>query len=257
MLSFISGELMAALDERIIIYTNTGLAYEVYYKHENLPAAVEPGMHFSCWLAQVFQKDGTSRLYGFPDIYAKQVYEIASTVAGFGPKTAFTLASEVEFERFAAAISYKKPELLGKIKGIGSRMTSRLVNDLHGKSFNIFGSDGFSSSPTVFDESFARLLDDSGIEFKAETNGQTGSKKQKSENENAEEAFLGDLFPLLNDLGGPMDAVMVVDGLVNLGFSQEEAGLALRKALEDNAEAWKDGTYDSKKLFEESLKRLS
>lgn len=72
-------------------------------------------------------------LYGFVDIIEYSVFQKILTVQGIGEKSAINILSQIEPEKLLKAINEKDLKTLSSFKGVGPKVTARIIEKLHGK----------------------------------------------------------------------------------------------------------------------------
>lgn len=98
-----------------------GVGYSVYTPH-GLTDGEQVELHVSTHV-----RDDRIVLYGFTSAAEKDIYESLIRVNGVGPSSALALIGTLGGSGVAAAIRAKKPDELGKVKGVGRKTATAIV----------------------------------------------------------------------------------------------------------------------------------
>ena len=131
MIARISGILLEATFTEAIIDVH-GIGYLVNIPMSTYDKLPQPGNEVVLFTVMAVREDDIS-LYGFAGREEKQLYEVAISVNGIGPKLAMTIISSLPVHSFCHAINNGDLNLLKKISGIGKRTAERLLVELKGK----------------------------------------------------------------------------------------------------------------------------
>lgn len=131
MISYISGTIQALHTQSVTILTNSGIGYEVFVsKHllnkvtTNLPIEL---------IIYTNVKEDSWTLFGFEDIQAKDFFTIVLGISGVGPKTAFTIVSNVTLAQVFQAIQKGDVSILEDIPGLGKKTAAKVMLELSQK----------------------------------------------------------------------------------------------------------------------------
>src|SRR5690625_4280815 len=78
-------------------------------------------------------REDTQSLYGFMEIFEREVFMKLISVSGIGTNTARTMLSSLSPEQAVQAITSEDVEVLKSVKGIGVKTAQRLIIDLKDK----------------------------------------------------------------------------------------------------------------------------
>lgn len=150
MIGHLQGEVLFSDGTESVILTNSGIGYQVYI-HQVLPE----GSLTSVFISHVI-REASEDLYGFRTIREKKMFEMLTSVKGVGPKSAFSLASNVGVDHIINAISLDDKKTLTKAPGIGAKAAAQMILDLQKKVSKIkmysnktLGMNGLSSIPAM------------------------------------------------------------------------------------------------------------
>jgi Holliday junction DNA helicase RuvA len=127
MIGHLQGEVLFSDGSESVILTNSGIGYQVYI-HQVLPE----GSLASIFISHVI-REASEELYGFRTIREKKMFEMLTSVKGVGPKSAFSLASNVGVDQIINAITMDDKKTLTKAPGIGAKAAAQMILDLQNK----------------------------------------------------------------------------------------------------------------------------
>ena len=127
MIGHLQGEVLFSDGVESVILTNSGIGYQVYI-HQVLPE----GSLASIFISHVI-REASEELYGFRTIREKKMFEMLTSVKGVGPKSAFSLASNVGVDQIINAITMDDKKTLTKAPGIGAKAAAQMILDLQNK----------------------------------------------------------------------------------------------------------------------------
>ncbi|MEK7162762.1 MAG: Holliday junction branch migration protein RuvA [Patescibacteria group bacterium] len=96
---------------------------------KNLPK-IESEIKFFCFLAI---KRGGVDICGFLSEKELEIFELLNSVSGIGPKSALEITGVSNIEKFLAAVSGARADILEKSFGIGKKKAERIVLELKDK----------------------------------------------------------------------------------------------------------------------------
>ena len=150
MIGHLQGEVLFSDGVESVILTNSGIGYQVYI-HQVLPE----GSFVSVFISHVI-REASEELYGFKTIREKKMFEMLTSVKGVGPKSAFSLASNIGVDHIINAITMDDKKTLTKAPGIGAKAAAQMILDLQNKVSKIkmysnktLGVSGLSSNPSI------------------------------------------------------------------------------------------------------------
>ncbi|MCB9094889.1 MAG: Holliday junction branch migration protein RuvA [Halobacteriovoraceae bacterium] len=125
MIAYLEGSVLAVDEQKIIIKTQQGLGYEVFYRGNATKKA-------ALYITQVI-KEKAIELYGFESFDEKKFFEQLLSVNGVGPKSAYSLISTLGEARLRDAIFMEDVATIKKAPGIGPKAAKQIILDLKGK----------------------------------------------------------------------------------------------------------------------------
>ena len=78
-------------------------------------------------------REDALELFGFENSWEKRVFLLLTSVSGIGPRTAMTVLSHTDAERFLEAVVREDKPSLTSISGIGKKTADRLIVELSDK----------------------------------------------------------------------------------------------------------------------------
>ncbi len=94
--------------------------------YERLPAEGETVRLLTTFVV----REDAHRLYGFATADERAFFALLQTVTGVGPQVALGIVSALPVREFRAAVAAADPTRLRRVKGIGKRLSERLVVEL-------------------------------------------------------------------------------------------------------------------------------
>lgn len=130
MYEFISGNLVRIKDEYVVL-ENGGIGFKIFTTKRVL-SVLELRMEYTFYTAFQVKEDAIA-LYGFLDEKDLDLYNLLTTVTGVGPKSALAILSELTGDAICRAISSNDIQTLTTAPGVGKKVASRLILELHDK----------------------------------------------------------------------------------------------------------------------------
>jgi holliday junction DNA helicase RuvA len=133
MIGFISGKIVAFLNDKVIMRLPSGLGYIV---------GVDPKIdmilneNFEFFVLEVI-RDGASELFGFRSMEERLWVEKLIGVDGVGPKTATQIVYTLGISNIKSAIDNQDDGILSQVKGVSSKTAKKIILELHNKEVNI------------------------------------------------------------------------------------------------------------------------
>ncbi len=137
MIAFLQGILTAKHPDRVEVDVN-GVGYEVFVSQKTLQAvpSVGKGVLLKTYL---HVREDTQQLFGFLKDSEKQVFLMALSVSGIGPKAAMNVLSTYSPDTFYQAVLHNDLISLKSIPGIGQKTAQHLVLELKDKVTKLAG----------------------------------------------------------------------------------------------------------------------
>lgn len=127
MIGHLRGEVLFSDGHELVIQTVSGVGYQVFFGQ-----VLSEGTHASIFVSHII-KEGSEELYGFKTLREKKMFELAISVKGVGPKSAFALLSALSVEQIIEAVMFEQKKTLQKAPGIGAKAAAQMILDLSGK----------------------------------------------------------------------------------------------------------------------------
>lgn len=78
-------------------------------------------------------REDSLTLYGFATKAEREFFDAFIKISGIGPKLAITILSTLSVDNVRNAVSNERPELLGRVPGIGKKTAAKIVLELRDK----------------------------------------------------------------------------------------------------------------------------
>ena len=158
MIARVTGKLVAKELDRVEIFTNGGVAYELAIPlgvYETLPRVGEQvELH-----SHLVVRDDGWLLFGFSTVNEKRVFQRLLTANGVGPALAIGMLSALSAERLVRAIQEKDLATLQGVPRVGRKKAERLVVDLADKLDDVMvAADGAARPATAAADDAIRAL---------------------------------------------------------------------------------------------------
>lgn len=119
----------AGLDHAVIEVGGVGLLVRVT---PGTAAALRPGEQAKLATSMVIREDAWT-LYGFADETEREIFEVAQSVTGVGPRMAQAMLAVFTPARLRSAIAGGEVATLVKVPGIGKKSAERIILELKDK----------------------------------------------------------------------------------------------------------------------------
>lgn len=152
MIGYISGEVLFSDGNEVILKTNDGIGYQVFF-HKLLME----GTLAEIFVSHVF-KDPNQELFGFESLRDKKLFELLTSVKGVGPKSAYSLIVALGCETIIQSVQLENKKALSQAPGIGAKAAAQICLDLSKKIQNVLMFSSNMSSLHSMDPSEAQGL---------------------------------------------------------------------------------------------------
>lgn len=149
MIGFIQGDIIFSDGNEIILLTNTGVGYEIYFQH-----VMPEGARTALFISHVV-REASEELFGFKALREKKMFELLMSVKGIGPRSAFSLVSSLGVASIIDAVIFDNKKTLQKAPGVGAKAASQMILDLSGKVEKIKMYSAKTYSPKLITESLS------------------------------------------------------------------------------------------------------
>lgn len=127
MIAKIKGQIEEILHDSLIITCSNGLSYTVFVSSDMLNNSILDE-NISLYISQITKEDG-STLYGFRTYSEKCWFEEFIKINGLGAKTAILILN-YDISIIENAILHKDSTIFSNISGIGSKISTRICNEM-------------------------------------------------------------------------------------------------------------------------------
>lgn len=128
MIAKLSGTLAEFDDKSAVIDTASGVSYELFITPTALSGKTR-GESLSVY-THLQIRDDAHVLFGFATAEEKQFFHLLLSVAGVGPKTAFSIVSQISFEQAVEAVRTNTVKVFSEISGIGKKTAMKILLEL-------------------------------------------------------------------------------------------------------------------------------
>lgn len=129
MIAYLQGKILQKTTQYIVL-ENAGIGYKVFTTPEILEFPV--GNEASLYIYHKSGDDGQV-LFGMPNFYSLQFFEMLVSVTGVGPKMALTIVSAAKIDLLQQAIQNSDTEIFTRMSGVGKKTAERIILELKNK----------------------------------------------------------------------------------------------------------------------------
>lgn len=155
MISMIKGEVVQVSGSDITVMVS-GVGYLIH-----VPAGVEleigPGEEVTFYTHLIAREDSMN-LYGFTDLRQKEIFSLLISVSGVGPKTAMSIISGMEPNRFLDEVVCENIGYLCSLPGIGKKSAQRIVLELKERIVKKYSTMGTKKHTNGAEDAVAALM---------------------------------------------------------------------------------------------------
>jgi len=127
MIGFLFGEILFSDGHEVIIQTQSGLGYQVFFNQVLIEGSLS-----GIYISHIIKEDSET-MYGFLSLRSKKLFEMLLSVKGIGPKSAYALVCHIGVNEIIQAVSMDAKNILTKVPGLGSKGAAQIVLDLGNK----------------------------------------------------------------------------------------------------------------------------
>ncbi len=131
MISLLSGNIQTINEDNALTILVGGVGYEVYPSAKllsRLHVNQEAVLHIYTNV-----REDALELYGFDNLFEKEMFKIITSVSGIGPKTGIGILSKMDAAQLCEAILHEDKAMLTSTPGVGKKTAERLVIELKDK----------------------------------------------------------------------------------------------------------------------------
>ncbi len=147
MIAFVRGQVTAVTLSSAVVEVG-GIGLQLLCTPATL-ASLHGGQTATLQTAMVVREDSWT-LYGFASDDEKQVFELAQTASGVGPKVAQSLLAVLTPEEFRRAVATDDVKTLTKVPGIGQKGAQRIILELKDRIAAPVGAHPSAPMPSVW-----------------------------------------------------------------------------------------------------------
>jgi len=131
MIASLQGRVQAVLQNCLVVEVQ-GIGFRIYVPSKLLNGNCQTGEELRLH-TYLHVRDNELSLYGFSTVDERELFELALSVNGIGPRTALALVSAFSPEALRDLIAREDVSGLAQIPGIGTKTARRLLLDLKDK----------------------------------------------------------------------------------------------------------------------------
>lgn len=127
----LSGKLLIKKSQFVVVEVND-IGFKVFISlktQKNLPKINSKIKLFCSFVV----RQEMPEIYGFFDEKELEIFEMLNAISGVGPKSALGILGALKIEKFLAAVSQGRTDLLTKSWGIGGKKAQRIILELKDK----------------------------------------------------------------------------------------------------------------------------
>lgn len=131
MISLLSGSIISINEDNALTINVGGVGYEVY-PSAKLLSRLHVNQEAIIHIYTNVREDALE-LYGFDNLFEKEMFKIITSVSGIGPKTGIGILSKMDAAQLCEAILHEDKAKLTATPGVGKKTAERLVLELKDK----------------------------------------------------------------------------------------------------------------------------
>jgi Holliday junction DNA helicase RuvA len=205
MIGVLTGQVLFSDGVESILQTSSGTGYQIFCAH-----IFPEGDVASVYVSHIV-RETAELLFAFTSLRDKKLFELMTTVKGVGPKSAYSIVSQISLEEIVRAVSTDQKAILTKVSGVGAKAASQIILDLGKKIHKI---SMYSGEPLSVNFSYTGAV---------EVNSKKASASSSSKLEKVELTL--DNKNILND---------TILACENLGFQTEKVIPLAQRILKEN-----------------------
>jgi holliday junction DNA helicase RuvA len=128
MIAFLSGRIIAFIENKMVLRTTSGIGYLVAYNQRRRYMINE---NVETFVLHVIKED-SQEIYAFDSIEDREWVENLLKVNGIGPKMAASIVYTLGVEKIKQALDQKDIDLFCTVKGLGKKTAQKIVLELKG-----------------------------------------------------------------------------------------------------------------------------
>ena len=132
MIALLHGELFDVTDTSAIVEC-AGVGYEALMTQPDLMRLPQAGETVTIFTYMNVNENTGVSLFGFLEKDELKMFRLLITVSGVGPKVALAILSTLPANELRIAICGDNPKAIAKAPGVGSKLASKVILELHDK----------------------------------------------------------------------------------------------------------------------------
>ncbi len=196
MIGVLTGNILFSDGQEAIVQTASGIGYQVYFNY-----IFPEGEQASVYVAHII-RESAETLFAFRTLREKKLFELLITVKGVGPKSAYSIVSQISIEEIILAVTTEQKSILTKVSGVGAKASSQIILDLNKKIHKV---KMYSSDPLT---AGFRSLEVTELSPQIELKPEKGTEPEKIELNSSSEEILNDTILACENLGFQTDKVV-------------------------------------------------
>lgn len=133
MISLICGKVFEIFENKITIFTESGVGYLVWCTYsliKQIPADEQGKPQVTAYVQTIVKEDEIS-LYGFSSNEEREWFNKFLNIQGVGAKMALLILNGLDFGEITNSLITKDHTIFQRISGIGPKLARRLVNEVN------------------------------------------------------------------------------------------------------------------------------
>ena len=131
MIYSISGKLIEKNKQFIAIEAG-GVGYKIFISLSTFNKLPKIGEKTTVFCSYHVRQE-MPEIYGFLDKKELEVFELLNSISGVGPRSAITILGELKIDKFLAAVSQNRADVIAGSSGVGRKRAERIILELKDK----------------------------------------------------------------------------------------------------------------------------
>jgi len=142
MIASLEGKVAGTAGDHVVVVVN-GVGYKVFTPRGTVTVFEGETVYLH---TEMIVREDSITLYGFASLAERDVFNKLIMVSGVGPKLALSVLSTISIDTLRNAVATGQPDLLGRIPGVGKKMSEKIVFELKDK---LKGADGIIAASSA------------------------------------------------------------------------------------------------------------
>ncbi|MCQ2506724.1 MAG: Holliday junction branch migration protein RuvA [Lachnospiraceae bacterium] len=131
MISYIKGNLVDVYNDKVVVETVSGVAFELRVPQKCIEVLPPVGSQTTLYTFMQINQEGEVQFCGFTERCILELFKKLITVSGVGIKNAIAILSAYDYAEVCNYIITEDAKMLSKVKGLGAKTASKLILELH------------------------------------------------------------------------------------------------------------------------------